>query len=345
MTRLAVRRCLIVTFVFAGLLSIAGEGFGQQRATGVAAGADAAGKNRRIVTNSLGMTLVEVPAGEFLMGNADAPEKLAKAFPAIEKRRIDELADEVPLHKVRITKPFVMGAHEVTIAQFKKFVEAAGYQTEAERDGTGGWGYNRTKNDFEGRKREYSWRNPGFKQAHDHPVVNVTWNDAVAFCDWLSNKEHQRYRLPTEAEWECACRAGARTTYSAGDDTKQLAETSNMYDERTAKVFPQWKEHAARGSDGFEFTAPVGSLRPNAFGLYDMHGNVWEWCSDWYGEDYYAKSPVDNPQGPKSGKVRVRRGGSWQTWPFYCRASFRNWNTPETRYVLVGFRVVREREP
>jgi len=345
MTRLAVRRCLIVTFVFAGLLSIAGEGFGQQRATGVAAGADAAGKNRRIVTNSLGMTLVEVPAGEFLMGNADAPEKLAKAFPAIEKRRIDELADEVPLHKVRITKPFFMGAHEVTIAQFKKFVEAAGYQTEAERDGTGGWGYNRTKNDFEGRKREYSWRNPGFKQAHDHPVVNVTWNDAVAFCDWLSNKEHQRYRLPTEAEWECACRAGARTTYSAGDDTKQLAETSNMYDERTAKVFPQWKEHAARGSDGFEFTAPVGSLRPNAFGLYDMHGNVWEWCSDWYGEDYYAKSPVDNPQGPKSGKVRVRRGGSWQTWPFYCRASFRNWNTPETRYVLVGFRVVREREP
>jgi sulfatase modifying factor 1 len=344
MTRLPVNR-LILTFVFAGLLSIAVEDYGQERTTGTAASAVPDGEKRRTLTNSIAMTLVEIPLGEFLMGNSDAPEKLAKAFPAIEKRRIDELADEVPVHKVRITKPLYMGAHEVTIAQFKKFVEAARYQAESDRDGTGGWGYNRTKNDFEGRKREYSWRNPGFAQADDHPIVNVTWNDAVAFCDWLSEKERQQYRLPTEAEWEYACRAGGKTTYSTGDDTKQLAEAANMYDERTASVFPQWKEHTARGSDGFEFTAPAGSLQPNAFGIYDMHGNVWEWCSDWYGEDYYAKSPVDDPPGPKNGKVRVRRGGSWQTWPFYCRASFRNWNTPETRYVLVGFRVVREREP
>jgi formylglycine-generating enzyme required for sulfatase activity len=167
----------------------------------------------------------------------------------------------------------------------------------------------------------------------------------VAFCDWLSKQERRRYRLPTEAEWEYACRAGTKTMYFTGDDTKQLAQAAIVYDEQTAAIFPQWKEHAARGGDGHEFTAPVGSLRPNGFGLYDMHGNVWEWCADWYGEDYYANSPVDDPQGPRSGKVRVRRGGSWQTWPFYCRASFRNWNTPDTRYVLVGFRVVREHQP
>ena len=165
------------------------------------------------------MKLVEIPAGEFMMGNQDSPEKLAKAFPAIETRRIEELFDEKPMHRVRITKPFYMGAHEVTIGQFKKFMEQADYRTEAERDGTGGWGYNREKNDFEGRKLEYSWRNPGFEQADDHPIVNVTWNDAVAFCDWLGKKEGHKYRLPTEAEWEYACRAGTTTTYFSGDAT------------------------------------------------------------------------------------------------------------------------------
>jgi formylglycine-generating enzyme required for sulfatase activity len=343
MIRRAVDGFVIVTLAGAGLLTMTAESNGQERGSGVAERNLKDGENRRTVTNSIGMTLVEIPAGEFLMGNADSAEKLARSFPAIEQRRIDELVDELPVHRVRITRPFFMSAHEVTVEQFRRFVDGSGQLSEAERDGTGGWGYNRTKNDFEGRKPEYSWRNPGFKQADDHPVVNVTWNDAVAFCEWLGKKEGHQYRLPTEAEWEYACRAGAKTTYSTGDDTKQLAQAANMYDERTASVFPQWKEHTARGSDGFEFTAPVGSLQPNTFGLYDMHGNVWEWCSDWYGEDYYAKSPVDDPQGPRTGKVRVRRGGSWQTWAFYCRASFRNWNTPETRYPLVGFRVVRER--
>jgi formylglycine-generating enzyme required for sulfatase activity len=344
MTRLAVNRFLIATLVGAVLLPIIAVSKGQERVTGVAGRTSNDGE-RRNVTNSIGMTLVEIPAGEFLMGNGESAEKLARGFPAIEQRRIDELVDESPVHRVRITKPFLMSAHEVTINQFRRFIEESGQRSEAERDGTGGWGYNRTKNEFEGRKREYSWRDPGFKQAEDHPVVNVTWNDAVAFCQWLTKTEEHQYRLPTEAEWEYACRAGSRTTFSTGDNTASVVKAAVLYDEKTAAVFPQWKEHAAKGNDGHEFTAPVGSLQANAFGLFDMHGNVWEWCSDWYGEDYYAKSPRDDPQGPPTGKVRVRRGGSWQTWPFYCRTSFRNWNTPDTRYVLVGFRVVREHEP
>jgi formylglycine-generating enzyme required for sulfatase activity len=286
------------------------------------------------------MQLVLINAGEFEMGNHDSAETLARIFPAIEKRRIEELADEKPVHKVRITRPFYLGAHEVTIAQFRQFIEESGYKTESERDGTGGWGYDRSKNDFEGRKPQYSWRDPGFPQQDDHPVVNVTWNDAVAFCDWLTKKERGRYRLPTEAEWEYACRAGTKAAYASGERLVELTKIANLYDETTAAQFPQWKEHAVLASDRHSFTAPVGSQRPNAFGMYDMHGNVWEWCSDWYGEDYYGRSPRDDPPGPKSGKVRVRRGGSWQTWAFYCRSSFRNWNTPDTRYVLVGFRVV-----
>jgi formylglycine-generating enzyme required for sulfatase activity len=331
-------RPLLVPFLAVTILVQSAPSTGQEQAQA------AGGSQRPTITNSIGMTLAEIPAGEFSMGNSDSREKLATTFPAIEQRRIDELTDERPVHKVRITKPFWMGAHEVTIAQFNTFLDAARYQPESVRDGTGGWGYNRAKNDFEGRKREYSWRNPGFPQADDHPVVNVTWNDALAFCDWLSKQERQKYRLPTEAEWEYACRAGTRTTFSTGDNTESLTKAAVLYDEKTAAVFPQWKEHVAKGIDGHEFTAPVGSLKANAFGLYDMHGNVWEWCADWYGEDYYAKSPIEDPQGPASGKVRVRRGGSWQTWPFYARSSFRNWNTPLTRYVLVGFRVVREIE-
>jgi sulfatase modifying factor 1 len=291
-------------------------------------------------TNSIGMQLVQIPAGEFTMGRTESADELAKAFPDYDRERIDVLSDEQP-HRVRITKPFELGATEVTIGQFKRFIDD-GNQSEAERDGTGGWGYNPAIAYFEGRKPQYSWRNPGFKQADDHPVVNVTWNDAVAFCQWLGKKEGRKYRLPTEAEWEYACRAGTTTRYHIGDDPNALVKVAALYDADTKQLFPQFGKYAVPASDGYEFTAPVGSFKPNAFGLFDMHGNVWEWCSDWYDEEYYAHSPVDDPRGPDDGKIRVRRGGSWHTWPLYMRSAFRNYNTEETRYVLVGFRVVRE---
>ena len=129
------------------------------------------------------------------------------------------------------------------------------------------------------------------------------------------------------------------TRFHNGADSESLAKVAALHDARTSRLFPQWSKYAIAASDGHEFTAPVGSFQPNAFGLYDMHGNVWEWCADWYGEDYYVKSPTSDPPGPESGGVRVRRGGSWHSWPLYLRASFRNWNSPVSRYVLVGLSV------
>lgn len=303
-----------------------------------------------VMDNSLGMPFVRLPAGEFLMGSDEAPATLAQAFPQLETKRFTDLADEAPVHRVRITKPFYIGQTEVTVAQFRRFLQASGYQPESEADGTGGYGYNPQYNSetsasgdaFEGRDKRYSWRNPGFAQGDDHPVVNVTWNDAVAMAAWLSKTEGRRYRLPTEAEWEYAARAGTRTRYPLGDDPKTLAQVANTFDMSAAPNWPKWTAQALPVSDGFAFTAPVASFKPNAFGLYDMLGNAWEWTADWYGEDYYAKSPLDDPQGPADGNVRVRRGGSWHTWALYARPAFRNWNTMQTRYPLVGMRLVLE---
>lgn len=296
----------------------------------------------RFVTNSAGMKLVLIPPGGFEMGSHDSLEQLAEAYPLYRGKRIEVLTDDTR-HRVRITRPFYMGAHEVTIAQFKRYVKETGNRTEAEADGTGGYGVDLTNKTFPvGRRKEYSWLNPGFPQGDDHPVVNVSWNDAVSFCRWLTRKEGATYRLPTEAEWEYACRAGTATRYNFGDDPEQLAANANTYDASSAAVFPEWAKWSIRASDGFPFTAPVGRFRPNAFGLFDMHGNVWEWCSDYYSEDFYTRSPVDDPENTEPGRRHSRRGGGWHVWPLYCRSNFRNYNTPQSRYLNLGFRVVRE---
>jgi formylglycine-generating enzyme len=267
-------------------------------------------------------------------------DELLKTFPAykVEKKTDYLFQDEYPRHRVRITRPFYLGACPVTVGQFRQFVRDSGYKTEAQRDGKGGWGYNPRTGKCEGRDPKYNWLNPGFPQTDAHPVVNVTWNDAVAFCRWLGRQEGRTYRLPTEAEWEYACRAQTTTRYWSGDDPDQLAATANVRpDARRRTAFPHVQE-IVMPKDA-RFTVPVGSFAPNGFGLYDMHGNVWQWCADWYGKDYYARSPADDPTGPDSGARRVRRGGAWNSFPLYARAAFRNWNSPTSRCVNLGFRV------
>jgi formylglycine-generating enzyme required for sulfatase activity len=292
------------------------------------------------IADSIGLKLMLVPAGEFEMGGQESAEELVKFFAAY-RRPADYFKDEYPRHRVRITRPFYLGKCEVTVGQFKRFVAATGYKTEAETDGEGGWGFNPQIGQCEGRDVRWNWRDPGFAQTDSHPVLNVTWNDCQAFCQWLGRKEGKTYRLPTEAEWEYACRAGTKTRYNCGDDPATLKKAARTLDDAGRTTFPHVQELTIPKDSGGKFTMPVGQLAANAWGLHDMHGNVWEWCADWHDEDYYGRSPADDPAGPETGVVRVRRGGAWNSWPLWARASFRNWNSPTTRCVNLGFRVAR----
>ena len=269
------------------------------------------------ITNSLGMKLALIPAGEFLMGSSESLEAAqteAYSFP-----------DQQPQHRVKISTPFYLGVYEVTVGQFGQFISDTEYQTDAEKDGEGGWGWNESEGEFESRDPKYNWRSVGFKQHDNHPVVNLSWNDAVAFCEWLSRKEGYQYRLPTEAEWEYACRAGSTTRYFSGNDPESLAQVGNVAD-GTAR-------------DGYVFTSPVGSFRANAFGLFDMHGNVSEWCVDWYDREYYDNSPAVDPRGPSSADCRVVRGGSYREPPDHQGSAYRDDSMPASRSCYCGFRV------
>jgi formylglycine-generating enzyme required for sulfatase activity len=279
--------------------------------------------------NSIGMQLVPIPAGEFDMG-----------APALQPGRRTDFPEELPEHRVRITRPFFMAAHEVTVGQFRQFVEATNYKTYAETSGRGGSHVFSQQLDYQSRP-ELNWRTPGFEQTDEHPVVQLTWSDAVAFCDWLSDKEGGRYRLPTEAEWEYACRAGSRTAWPFGAMTRTLAVTANTPDQ----TFMAWLPGAPTGSDwtdGFATTAPVGSLLPNAFGLYDMLGNVWEYCSDWYDPIYYHYSPETDPTGAAAGEFRVVRGSGYVHSYVYTRSAARGRAKPDETTGDQAFRVVRE---
>jgi len=290
------------------------------------------------ITNSIGMKLVLIPAGEFSMGTSKVEiDRLMQLYP--DERR-EWFESEYPPHRVRISKPFCLGVYEVTVGQFRRFVEATDYKTEPEKDGMGGIGWNKSTGEFEGPDPKHTWRDTGFKQNDDHPVVNVTWNDAKAFCEWLSKTEDGTYRLPTEGEWEYACRAGTTTQYYCGDDPERLSQVGNVAD-ATAKEeltnYPDFEYISSR--DGHVFTAPAGRFQPNPFGLYDMHGNVWEWCQDWCSDRYYANSPPTDPQGPSQASNRVFRGGGWWDAAGFCRAALRGRVVPEFRYYDLGFRV------
>jgi formylglycine-generating enzyme required for sulfatase activity len=227
------------------------------------------------------MKLVLIPAGEFLMGSAES----ARALPEPQSE------GEYPQHRVRLNQPFYLGVHELTQQQYERVMGV----------------------------------HPSYSKGPQHPVQNVSWDDAVKFCDTLSALPEEwaagrTYRLPTEAEWEYACRAGTTTHYSFGDDPAVLGDYA-------------WFQ--ANASEG---THTVGQKRPNAWGLYDMHGNLWEWCADWFGEDYYEHSTVDDPTGPATGTVRMHRGGCWLAPASYCRSAYRFTYQPP-HGILVGFRV------
>ncbi len=291
---------------------------------------------------SVKLKMVLIPAGEFKMGSGESAEATATFFSKTygeDFLKAEFFKFEHPQHRVRITKPFYLGTYHVTRGQFRQFVTDTGYKTDAEKDRQpGAWSWDPDKKDFVFNEK-YSWRNAGFEQTGEHPVVNVSWNDAVAFCKWLSRKEGKTYRLPTEAEWEHACRAGTTTRYSSGDDPETLAKVGNVADAALRAKLPD-RKYTIKASDGYVFTSPVGSFKPNAFGLYVMHGYAWQWCADWHGA-YYAKSPADDPAGSDSGNVRVLRGGSWVSRPVVARSAMRHWGSPGDRYSYVGFRVAR----
>ena len=247
--------------------------------------------------------------------------------------------DEQPLHTVCL-EDFYMGKYEVTNAQFRAFVDATKYRTTEESKGTG-WGLQK---DGPGDWKDQSglnWRHPiwpgdSIEKKMDHPVVQVSWNDAKEFARWLSTRTGRAIRLPTEAEWEYAARSGGkkdRFSWGNGDPSGNVADTSFKKVQPKAEVFPNY-------DDGFKYTAPVGSFKPNELGIYDMTGNVWEWCQDWYGEQYYEESPKRNPTGPASGLKKVDRGGSWSNMPSIARAANRDDADPNYAFFNVGFRLV-----
>jgi len=209
--------------------------------------------------------------------------KFMMGSPESEKGRE---AKEGPQHEVTLSKPFYMGVTEATQAQYQAVMGA----------------------------------NPSQVKGETNPVDQVSWNDATEFCKKLSEKTRRAVRLPTEAEWEYACRAGSKTRFCFGD-----AEEG-------------FEDYGWYGANSGNTTHPVGQKKPNAWGLYDMHGNVWEWCSDWYGE--YAAGQAADPTGPAKGEDRVLRGGCWGDGPQACRLARRNWSGPDGRYGNFGLRVV-----
>ena len=243
------------------------------------------------------MRFVLIPPGEFMMGSRDTAAQVAARCGGFEPPA-EWFADEHPQHRVKITRAFFLGAHEVTQAQY-----------EAVRG-----------------------KNPAYFtfMGAQNPVDTVSWNDAQEFCRRVSQRGGVMYRLPTETEWEYACRAGTTRPFYTGETIS--TDQANYHGD-------YWYGNGARGQSR-EKTLPLGSFAPNAWGLYDMHGNVWEWCADWYDWNYYEKGPAVDPEGPRSGTVRVLRGGSWFNLPFECRSARRYSKGPTLASVNGGFRVV-----
>jgi formylglycine-generating enzyme required for sulfatase activity len=248
-----------------------------------------------------------IPPGTFMMGS-----------PPDEKGR-DK--DET-LHQVTLTQGYYMQTTEVTVGQWRAFFKATGFKTRAETNG-GTWIWNGTQWE---KMAGFYWDNPSYAQTDDHPVKCVSWYDVQAFVKWLSEKEKKSYRLPTEAQWEYACRAGTTTAFAGGD----ISELGCGYNAALHGM------GVYCGNSGWR-THPVAQKRPNAWGLYDMHGNVWEWCLDWKGP--YPAGHVVDPVGAEKGTARVARGGSWDDRARRCRSAFSGRLAPNGRSHRLGFRL------
>ncbi|MEH6438248.1 formylglycine-generating enzyme family protein, partial [Massilia sp. DD77] len=254
-----------------------------------------------------GPALVLIPTGRFQMGSPEHERRIAMAAGAQK----NWLARETPQHWVGIEKPFAMGRHPVTVGEWRAFVLATGWQPGGEVD----------------------WAAPGFPQTDEHPVVGVTWFDALKYVAWLSEATGKRYRLPSEAEWEYACRAGTHTAFHVGDTIS--TEQANFDGTFTYNGGPRGEYR--RG------TTPAGMFAPNPWGLHDMHGNVWEWVQDVVHENYEG-APVDGSAWELGGDQarRILRGGSWLYNPRYLRSALRNGFSAALSNDIVGLRVVRE---
>ena len=262
------------------------------------------------VTNSIGTKLVLIPAGEFMMGSPrEEIDGLIREFSFLKSI----LEAEQPQHRVRITKPYYLGMYEVTQAEYERVM------------GTNPSAFSRGGS---------SSAKVSGQDTSRFPVERVSWEEAVEFCRRLSALPAERaagrvYRLPTEAEWEFACRAGTTTPFHFG----------SQLNGREANCDGNFPYGTTTKGPYLERPTTVGSYGANGFGLFDMHGNVWEWCSDWYGSGYYAESPVDDPTGPTAGSIRVIRGGSWLSHARGCRSASRYRRAPFYRNVYLGFRV------
>lgn len=265
--------------------------------------------------------MVVVPAGSFMMGTAQAEiEALIK-----EDRSWARLfLLEAPRHEVTIAKPFAIGRYAVTLGEFGAFVKETGYSLPDE-------GFTCEGGDWDVHKGS-SFRNPGFAQDDSYPVVCVNWRDAKAYAEWLSDKTGKEYRLPSEAEWEYACRAGTQTPFWWGSP---ISTDQANYDGNG--TFGGGKKGEYR-----QKSVPVNSFQPNPWGLYQVHGNVWEWCEDCWNEGYTG-APCDGSAWTSGDcSQRVTRGGSWDMDPQYHRSASRDRNDPAgDRSSIEGFRVVR----
>lgn len=268
--------------------------------------------------------MVAIQAGRILMGTTAEEAELLKSAKLWKPARHTQ---EMPSDE-RETTSFALARTEVTVAQFRAFMDATGYNPAGWC-----WGLRDGSLDFHA---DVTWDAPGFSQAPDHPVVCVNWFDAQAYVRWLSLRTGETYRLPTEAEWEYAARAGSRSVRAVSENTQADCTLKNAADVSTRQNFPDWNTFNC--DDGAAFTAPVGSYAPNGFGLFDMTGNVWEWVQDCYGPLQAGDDKAHQPDCSN----RVIRGGSWNYGPGEVHEATRDVHAPSTRGSGLGFRVARE---